>query len=92
MVYGLLTAFLFLAIAGLGIFLWVKGTSEKYETRRDEHKRGKGKIISGIISVIFGACLFFTIPFSFHQVESGEVAVIKKMGQVSHVREAGTHF
>ena len=79
-------------MAGLGIFLWVKGTSEKYETRRDEHKRGKGKIISGIISVIFGACLFFTIPFSFHQVESGEVAVIKKMGQVSHVREAGTYF
>jgi regulator of protease activity HflC (stomatin/prohibitin superfamily) len=92
MIYGFLTAFLFLAIVGLGIFLWVKGTSEKYETRGDEPKRGKKKVVAGIISVIFGACLFFTIPFSFHQVESGEVAVIKKMGQVSHVREAGTHF
>ena len=92
MIYGILTAFLFLAIAGLGIFLWVKGNSEKYETRRDEKQKGKGKIAGGIVSVIIGAALFFTIPFSFHQVESGEVAVIKKMGQVSHVREAGTHF
>ena len=92
MIYGFLTAIIFLAIAGLGIFLCVKGSAEKYESRREEHRKGTGKVISGVISIIFGACLFFAIPFSFHQVESGEVAVIKKMGQVSHVREAGTHF
>ena len=82
MIYGILTAILFLAVVGVGIFLWVVGVDDE----------NKGKLTGGIASVIIGAALFLTIPFSFHQVESGEVAVIKKMGQVSHVREAGTHF
>ena len=92
MIYGILTALLFLVVIGGGIGLCVMGKKDKWESRRSEHPVGKGKIIGGICAVVIGATLFFTIPFSFHQVESGEVAVIKNMGQVSHVRNAGTHF
>ena len=36
--------------------------------------------------------LFLCLPFSFHQVDAGEIAVVKHMGQISNVRTAGTYF
>ena len=51
-----------------------------------------GKLISGLLSAIIGFALFLTIPFSFHQVNSGEIAVVKEMGKIIDVREAGVHF
>jgi regulator of protease activity HflC (stomatin/prohibitin superfamily) len=29
---------------------------------------------------------------SFHTVEAGEIAVVKNLGRIKGVREAGTHF
>lgn len=49
---------------------------------------------AGILGVI-GAILvlsFLIVPFSFHTVETGEVAVVKNMGKITHVRDAGTNF
>ena len=45
-------------------------------------------IILGIISIL----LFITIPFSLHQVNTGEVAVVKKWGKAEYTKSAGTHF
>ena len=65
-----------------------------------------GSIISGIafaddkpkVSVI-SAFLAFTlliafilVPFSFHTVSSGEVAVVKHLGKIEDVKSAGTHY
>ena len=36
--------------------------------------------------------LFLFIPFSFHTVQAGEVAVVKHMGKAQNVRTAGTYF
>jgi regulator of protease activity HflC (stomatin/prohibitin superfamily) len=49
---------------------------------------------AGVLGVI-GAILvlaFLIVPFSFHTVETGEVAVVKNMGKITHVRDAGTNF
>lgn len=49
---------------------------------------------AGILGVI-GALLvltFFIVPFSFHTVNTGELAVVKNMGKITHVRDAGTNF
>ena len=49
---------------------------------------------AGILGVI-GAILvlsFLIVPFSFHTVETGEIAVVKNMGKITHVRDAGTNF
>ena len=51
--------------------------------------------IGGTISVLFGIALvitFFIVPFSFHTVDSGEVAVVKKLGKIIDVKTAGTHY
>ena len=35
---------------------------------------------------------FIVVPFSFHTVNSGELAVVKNLGKITGVREAGTNF
>ena len=55
-----------------------------------QKKRGRG-----ILSVIFGgvfAVLFLFVPFSFHTVDAGEVAVVKHLGEARKVRTSGTYF
>ena len=50
---------------------------------------------AGIISAIVGVILVFAfifVPFSFHTVSSGEVAVVKHLGKIEDVKSAGTHF
>ncbi len=50
-----------------------------------------GGIISLAVSGVF-CLLFIFIPFSFHTVNTGEVAVVKYMGEAKTVRSAGTYF
>jgi regulator of protease activity HflC (stomatin/prohibitin superfamily) len=47
------------------------------------------------VSIIVGIALlisFVFVPFSFHTVSSGEVAVVKHLGKIEDVKTAGTHF
>ena len=79
MIYGWLFGILFVILAGVGIIIAVN--SENTGTR-----------VSGVIGTIASFILFLCIPFSFHVVDSGEIAVVKKMGRIIDAREAGTHF
>ena len=48
-----------------------------------------------LIAALVGlGCLlaFFTIPFSIHTVEAGQVAVVKHLGQIVDVKTPGTYF
>ena len=47
--------------------------------------------IAGILCGIFILSLI-VIPFSFHTVTTGELAVVKHLGKITHVRDAGTNF
>ncbi len=49
-----------------------------------------GWVGAGVAAVF--AILFVLIPFSFHTVEAGEVAVVKHLGKANSVRTAGTYF
>ena len=35
---------------------------------------------------------FVIVPFSFHTINTGEIAVVKHLGKITHVRNAGTSF
>jgi regulator of protease activity HflC (stomatin/prohibitin superfamily) len=54
-------------------------------------KKKSGTLIFGILSVILVA-LFVVVPFSFHTVDTGEIAVVKHLGKAEKVRTAGTYF
>lgn len=49
-----------------------------------------GGIAAG--AAIASFLLFIFIPFSFHTVQAGEVAVVKHLGEARAVRTAGTYF
>lgn len=48
-------------------------------------------LVSGLICFAL-VIAFILIPFSFHTVESGEVAVVKHLGKIVDVKTAGTHY
>ncbi len=55
-------------------------------------KRKKKQGILGVVAAAVSALLFVMIPFSFHTVQAGEVAVVKHLGKAEKVRTAGTYF
>lgn len=49
----------------------------------------------GVLAAIIGIALiisFVLVPFSFHTVSSGEVAVVKHLGKITDIKTAGTHY
>lgn len=77
----------------LGLYLLWHDFSEKdeyveTETPVKKRKRGLVFLITGVVAFV----LFLCVPFSFHQVDAGEVAVVKHLGEARSVRTAGTHF
>lgn len=50
-----------------------------------------GKVICIILAIVCGLSLI-VVPFSFHTINSGELAVVKHLGKITDVRDAGTNF
>lgn len=51
--------------------------------------------IAATISILLTFALivaFFTVPFSIHTIDTGEVAVVKHLGKIKEVKTAGTHY
>lgn len=50
---------------------------------------------ASVIAGLIGAALVLTfifVPFSFHTISSGQVAVVKHLGKIEDVKTAGTHY
>lgn len=56
----------------------------------DAGKKGIGGLLVALGIIFLG--VFIVVPFSFHQVETGEVAVVKHLGEAKEVRDAGLHY
>jgi len=59
------------------------------------HQFGESNTAMGVVGVVCAIALFFVfilVPFSFHTVDTGEVAVVKRLGEAKEVRTAGTHY
>lgn len=54
-------------------------------------KKTGASVVLGILSAVL-LIAFILIPFSFHTVDAGEVAVVKHFGEAKAVRSAGLHF
>ena len=71
----------FIVLCGVGV---LAGTISAYR---------RGRRIGGwVFTLLVLALAFVTIPMSFHTVDTGEVAVVKHLGEAKSVRAAGTHF
>jgi regulator of protease activity HflC (stomatin/prohibitin superfamily) len=56
----------------------------------ESDKRGGGTL--GVVACIALVIAFIIVPFSFHTVNTGEVAVVKHLGEAKETRNPGTHF
>lgn len=55
----------------------------------------KAKRVASITAAVLVLVMLIAlaiVPMSFHTVEAGEIAVVKNLGRIKGVREAGTHF
>ena len=57
----------------------------------DENCMDAGRVICVILAIVC-ALSFIIVPFSFHTVNSGELAVVKNLGKITGTRDAGTNF
>ena len=79
MIFSFIFGALFLLLLALSIVFIIKA-------------RKRGIKIFSTIAAAASFLLFIFIPFSFHTVDSGEVAVVKHLGKATAVRTAGTYF
>lgn len=88
MIFGFITAVIFLAITATGVFLLIHAQSLK---KKRTGKRGAPKVLS-LALVLVGGLLLVMIPGSFHTVETGEIAVVKELGVIVSTETPGTYF
>ena len=72
-----------LFIAAIGAFIWCGYCAND--------GNGVGAGITGVIGALL-IIAFIIVPFSFHTVNTGELAVVKHLGKITDVRDAGTNF
>ena len=77
-IVGILIAVLFIGAIGISL------------SCADNDKIGAAAISAIIAFALFVS--FFFVPFSFHTIDSGEVAVVKHLGKITDVKTAGTHY
>lgn len=102
-ILGIIIFILMVVFAVFGYCITDKISSEddyKFETlQQDEQdkirRKNKGyKFKSVVFWVLSGLSLiaFVLVPFSFHQVNTGEVAVVKKWGVAKEQKDSGLYF
>lgn len=82
MALGIILAIVIAALT-VGAFIWAGYADENGNT-----KTSAIALILGILLIVS----FVVVPFSMHTVDTGKVAVVKNLGKVKAVREAGTYY
>lgn len=88
MIYGFITASVFVALIAVGVFFVVYGHIQK--VKNTGRRVIPVAIPASMIAV--GILLLILIPGSFHTVQAGSVAVVKQMGVIAEVESPGTYF
>ena len=88
MIFAFVTAVLFLAVIAVGIVLFVRAQVNK---KKRTGKRGAPAGLS-LSLVAAAALLLIMLPGSFHTVEAGEIAVVKRLGVIVKTETSGTYF
>lgn len=83
MAIGFILGVLLLALC-IGAIVLAANENKKKNTK-------KKNVLGYILAGVFGLA-FLCVPFSFHTVEAGEIAVVKHLGKATKVRYSGTYF
>ncbi len=75
-----------LLLVCIGSFLVVA-----HRRKRRKNQPPQKALVPAIVGLV-ALIAFFTVPFSIHTVEAGQVAVVKHLGQIVDVKAPGTYF
>ena len=96
MTIAIILGVVFMAMAiGGGVAAWFIFVHKPKSGRDSVRTLTREKFINCVLSIVasvLGFLLFLFIPFSFHTIDAGEVAVVKHLGEARGVRTAGTYF
>ena len=73
--------------AGLAIIVAFMGAYLVYKNRKTKSKQTVGFVLVAVALVSL-----FVVPASIHTVQTGEIAVVKHLGEATKVRTPGTYF
>ena len=90
---GFLVALAFIICAVIALVIAIHNVQKVKKNKKDKTEQ-KTPLIS---KICFGVCALFIaltilVAPCFHTVDTGEVAVVKHLGEARDVRTAGTHF
>ena len=74
------------------IALTILLTTKHIQKQESLRAKQRPRIIAVVIGCIVSLGLLIFVPGSFHQVNAGEVAVVKHLGEIVNVRYPGTYF
>ena len=60
-----------------------------YLAHENDHSGVQGVCATLAVALMLA---FIIVPFSFQTINPGQIAVVKHLGEITHVRDSGTHF
>lgn len=82
MAIGIIVGIVIVLVA-IGLFIW-----SGFEFNQGSDARG---VIAIILAIAVGIS-FIIVPFSFHTVDTGTIAVVKHLGKAKDIKYDGTHY
>lgn len=97
MIKGILfTVFALLLVATIALVVFMsirlyRASEDNYDSKKNltGHKAAVSASVAGALAVLG---LLITIPGSFHQVDTGSIAVVRHLGKIEGYRTPGTYF
>lgn len=92
MIRGILfTVFAILLVAAIALAIFLGVRAYNADDKKGGVANKTGSFASGALGLALLA-LLICVPGSFHQVETGTVAVVRHLGKIQGVRQPGTYF
>ena len=91
MLKNILFTILIILLIGLIIALVIL-LKKHYGKNAIYEKNAKKKVVGVSISLAAAFAMLLLVPGSFHQVETGTVAVVRRLGKITGKRDPGTYF
>lgn len=101
-IIGIILFALMCVLIGLGVYFGYRSyelynvpsrfTDEEQRAQTRKKKKFRNKCLASIIGAILMFVAFIIVPFSFYQVDTGEIAVVKQFGKVVDTKTAGLNF
>lgn len=90
MAFAIILGIVFSAMIIAGVALLIIGIVGN--SSYSDEKSGSTKIFAGILLGLAGIALVSTVPGSIHQVDTGEVAVVRHLGKIEGTRDPGIYW